>query len=279
MVARVLSESIHEDLLESLIDKDLEGSIKLYRLVRWKLNDKARSLFRSLLSKVILRKTSNSVGRSSRITKGRIYGDYELGDDFELELTIDRILSRGKPVDYLNYEDIVAIKRRSYKRSLVIILDASGSMSGSKIMRAATAAAVASFYVDERKLSVIGFNNTAFLIKGAKEKKRINDIIGEILDLIPLGYTNMYDALKLAIEEGRILSNPSYVLLTDGEYNVGGDPISLAKKIKLNVIYLTGSRKRGSKICKSLAEVGGGRYFEIRDVKSIPQVLSELLSM
>ncbi len=278
VVARALSESLHENLLDSIVERDPESSIRLYRLVRWKLNERARALFRSLLSKVILRRSRVSMNLFEGNGRGRYYGRYEAGDDFEVELTIERLISSGKPIDHVSYDDVVAIKRGKRRGGLVIILDASGSMSGSKILRAATTAAIASHFVDKRELSVIGFNNKAFFIKSINDKKSIKKVVEEILDIVPLGYTNMYDALRLALEEGRRMKNPSYILLTDGEYNVGGDPYALAEKIRLNVIYLSDNRKRGSKTCKELAEAGGGRYYEVRDVRRIPHILTELLS-
>ncbi len=278
VVARVLSESLHEDLLDSIIERDPESSVKLYRLVRWKLNERARALFRSLLSKVILRRSRILVSLLGENGKARHYGRYEIGDEFEVELTIESLISSGKSIDHMSYDDVIAIKRRKRKGGLVIMLDASGSMSGSKILRAATTAAIASYFVDKGELSVIGFNNRAFFIKSINDKKNIMKVVEEILDIVPIGYTNMYDALRLALEEGKKLRNPSYILLTDGEYNVGGDPHTLAEKMRLNVIYLSGNRNRGSRICRELAEAGGGKYYEVRDVRMIPNILTELLS-
>ncbi len=278
VVAKAISRGNFTPKMISSLERDPEAAVRLYRQVRWRLNEKARRMFRRLVAKAVV----NLVVRGS---KGNLEEDrrseapYEMGMDFDVERTIEEIIERGKSIDELDYGDIVGLDKRKREYSAVVIIDSSGSMSGRKILSAATMAALISHRIREGRYSVIGFNSEAFPIKHVNERKESIEVVEDILDLVPLGYTNMADGLIKALEESKGLVNPRFILLTDGEYNVGEDPRKVVSHIKgLHVVYV-GRRasSRGARFCRDLAKLGNGKFHELRDPREIPRLVRNIL--
>ncbi len=278
VVAKAISRGNFTPRMISSLERDPEAAVRLYRQVRWKLNKKARKMFRRLVAKAVV----NLVVRGAR---GNLEEDrrseafYEIGMDFDVERTIEEVIERGKSIDELDYSDIVGLDKRKREYSAVVIIDSSGSMSGRKILSAATMAALISHRIRGGRYSVIGFNSEAFPIKHVDERKESIEVVEDILDLVPLGYTNIADGLVKALEESKGLVNPKFILLTDGEYNVGEDPRKVASRIKgLHVVYV-GKRvsSKGAKFCRDLAKLGNGRFHELRDPQDIPRLVRNIL--
>ncbi len=279
IVARAISEGKFTPKFLSSLERDPEGAVKLYRQVRWKLNDQARSMFRRLVAKAVIKISVR--GEKGYIAENRkLENSYEPGMDFDVEETIDRLVNSGKELDGVTYEDIVGLDRRKKEYSAVVVIDSSGSMSGHKILSAATIAAIISHKIRRGSYSVIGFNSEAFLIKSAEEKKDPTEVVEDILDLVPLGYTNIADGLSLALEESRSMVRPRFILITDGEHNVGDDPKIVASRVRgLHVIYVGGrGSRKGVSFCRTLAKLGDGKFYELRDPKDIPKLVREILS-
>ncbi len=279
IVAKAISEGAFTPRFISVLEKDPEKAVKLYRQIRWKLNKRARRMFRQFVTKTII----NTAIRKYRgnLTENRISDSiYEPGMDFDVEKSVYRVMDSGRKLDGITYEDIVGLDRRKGDHSIVVVIDSSGSMSGHKILSAATMAAIISHKARRGKYSVIGFNSEAFIIKKACESREPLEVVEKIVDLVPLGYTNIADGLYLALEESKYMKKPRFILITDGEYNAGEDPRHVASKIKeLHVVYV-GRRKssKGASFCKTLANLGDGRFHELRNHKDIPRLVRRILS-
>ncbi len=282
-VARAVSEGGLDGTLLRSVERNPAAGMRLYRQIRWHLNPELRRRFRSLLSKVALRSgmriASVAPGRSMRILT-----QYEPGMDFDAEETIQRLLSSGKSLQDLTYEDIVGVRMVERSRGAVIILDASGSMTGGKIAAAALSAAVAAHLMRADEYAIVAFNTEPFVLKGVRDRVPIERVIEEILDLAPLGYTNMKGALEVALKQGALIKRPDkrYVLITDGLYNVGGDPRSVARRLSgLNVIGVRGWGGRetaaGMRLCAELAKMGGGKFIELRSPQGVPTAVARIL--
>ncbi len=278
VVARVMSEGAFSPKLVSSLERDPEAAVRLYRQVRWKLNRRARSLFRRLVAKAVINLAARGM-RGNLEEDRRSSVPYEMGMDFDVEGTIERLIERGKRVEELDYSDVVGLDRRKREYSAVVIVDSSGSMSGRKILSAATMAALISHRVRKGRYSVIGFNSEAFLIKGAGERRESVEVVERILDLVPLGYTNIADGLARALEESKSMVNPKFILITDGEHNVGDDPRRVASRMRqLHVIYTGGRMSRGARFCRDLARLSNGRFHQLREPLEIPRLVRSILA-
>ncbi len=278
VVAKVISEGTFTSRFIKSLERDPEKAVRLYRQVRWKLNKRARSMFRRLVAKTIIN-VSVKRSKGNLAENRKVNSAYEPGMDFDAEETVYRLMDSGKKLDRITYEDIVGLDRRKRNYSVVVVIDSSGSMSGHKILSAATIAAIISHKVSKGDYSVIGFNSEAFFIKRACENRDPLEVVEKIVDLVPLGYTNIADGLSSALEESKSMKKPKFILITDGEHNVGEDPRYIASKIKdLHVVYV-GKRRpsKGVSFCKTLANLGEGEFHELRNHGDIPRLVRRIL--
>ena len=196
--------------------------------------------------------------------------------EFDVEETLENVIGK----DIISNEDIVTIMRERRKKNGVLILDTSGSMYGDKIINAALAAAVLAYHMKKDRYSVVAFNNVATILKHIDEKSDVLKMIDAILETEPSGYTNLSDALHKGLTELRKIkdSRKWAILITDGCYNKGEDPLSLAAKYpKLHIIQIPSEQKWCSRVCRSLATKGKGKLVSVKEYKEIPMALIKLL--
>ncbi|RLF96770.1 hypothetical protein DRN52_01830 [Thermococci archaeon] len=252
---------------------------RLYYMLRRELREDLRRIFRRLSTISLLRVALRVSGRGLRREINKLV-EYHPGlGDFDLEMTIERILERGTEPEIISYEDIVGIERIGKRRAGVVMLDTSGSMFGDKIIIAALSAAVLTYTLRNDDYSLILFNSRAKVIKGITERKGIESIIDSILEVGPAGYTNISEALERGLEElSRISRGDKWgVIVTDGEHNLGPKPEIFAKRYpRLHVVGIPGTLS-GKRRCKELAELGNGRYISVKRLEEVPRALSRLL--
>ncbi len=277
-VSRALSQFPIDEIAPKL-EIDPVKAVILYRSTRWGINESMRLAFRRLVAKAIMRGgkkiLSRVRGKSVTIRK-----QYEPGDDFDLEETLELLMEEARSPRTMTYDHVVGIGKVERKLKAIIILDTSGSMSGEKIAHAAISASVAAHLLRGGELCLITFNSDAN-VRRASCPAEATRLIEEILDVVPIGYTNIRKALELAKKEGeRIRGEYVYLLITDGNYNIGGDPREVAAEMRgLNVIFAPGriGSSRGQRVCEDLARLGNGRFVRICSYSEIPYIVPDLL--
>ena len=204
--------------------------------------------------------------------------------EFDLDETIQHNPLKIKNKS-LNYKDIFGIKRIKQKRKVILILDTSGSMYGRLLVNAALTTSVLAYNMEKEDYAIILFNSTAMVLKKIDKKKKVSTIIDEILDSEAVGFTNIYIGLEKGLKELnkiKIHDKDQFgILITDGIYNRGEDPLILAKKYpKLHVIGIPAENdaNRGIDTCREIAKAGRGRFYAVQNYKEIPRALIDLLS-
>ncbi|MGQ4915183.1 MAG: vWA domain-containing protein [Candidatus Asgardarchaeia archaeon] len=248
----------------------------LYFMIRNELSKSKRNIFRKLVRASVLKTSLKISGRGLRGTSVK-RGEYEPGvDEFDIEETLENIIGK----DVIERRDIVIFHRTKMKKRGVLILDTSGSMYGPKILNAALAAAVLAYHMRDDTYSIIVFNNVATVLKKINERGNINKIIDSILDTEPVGYTRIDDALNKAYQELKKLKGPRKwaIIITDGCYNKGNDPIPLAAQFpQLHVIQIPGGQKWCTQVCMDMAKRGKGRLVSVSKYNEIPRALLKIL--
>ncbi|MHA1860364.1 MAG: vWA domain-containing protein [Candidatus Asgardarchaeia archaeon] len=250
---------------------------KLYFELRSNLSESKKKFFLRLVRRNILRKALQIAGMGLRGSKLR-HKEMDIGDsEFDLEATIENSIGR----EYVTRKDIIALERDRKKKNVVLILDTSGSMYGDKIFNAALSAAVLSYHMRNDRYSIIVFNNDAFMLKSFDEDKKLDEILEEILDTEPIGYTRIDNAIRMASKELKKIKerNKWAIIITDGCYNLGEDPIPLVSMLpKLHVIQIPNpSRTWCEEVCRELAKRGGGKLVKVEFYKEIPSSLLKVL--
>ncbi|MHA2002077.1 MAG: vWA domain-containing protein [Promethearchaeota archaeon] len=258
---------------------------QLYFMVRSHAPPQFKILLQRLTRSIILRTSLNISGRGSK-GKARHRIRYYPGlPEFDLEQTLFNYIQKG--CKNLSMEDIVGYERRQRKRSVVLMLDTSGSMFGKLLLNAALTTSVLSYAMNKDFTSIILFNSEAYIMKPIKIQRQISMLIDEILESEAMGFTNISKALRKGIRQ--LKKTPSNhrkigILITDGDYNRGGAPERLAREFpKLHVINIPPEKSkeiqtRGQNVCKRIASAGRGFYIPVNEITEIPRALMNLLS-
>lgn len=134
-------------------------------------------------------------------------------------------------------------------------------------------------------MQIVLFNSTAMVLKKINQKKQVIKIIDDILDSEAVGFTNIQMGLEKGLTElNKTRENRKSrfgILISDGNFNRGGDPVEIAKKYpKLHVIGMPAENDamQGIRVCQEIAKAGRGKFYAVNDYKEIPRALIELLS-
>jgi Mg-chelatase subunit ChlD len=258
---------------------------EVYFFIRRPISEKYKNIFRRLARQSILKTSLKITSRGIKGYKKKVVPYYHLGMlSFDLDETIQHNPLKIKKKT-LSYKDIYGVKRQREKRKVVLILDTSGSMYGRLLLNAALTTSVLSYHLEEEHYAIVLFNSTAMIMKKMVEKKPITNIIDEILDSEAVGFTNIYIGLEKGLKELNQLKgkrqNEFGILISDGNYNRGEDPLEIAKKYpKLHVIGMPpeNDADMGIQKCKELAKASGGKFYAVETYQEIPRALIELLS-
>ncbi|MFX1503633.1 MAG: VWA domain-containing protein, partial [Promethearchaeota archaeon] len=214
---------------------------EVYFFIRRPISGKYKAIFRRLARQSILKLSLKITSKGIRGQFKKTVPYYQIGmPEFSMDETIQhnplKIHNKN-----LNYKDIYGIERKRQKRKIVLVLDTSGSMYGKLLLNAALTASVLAYNMEKEDFAIILFNSTAMVMKKVNQKKPIISIIDDILDSEAVGFTNIFIGLEKGLKElNKIKENRKSsfgILITDGNYNRGDDPIILAKKYpKLHVI-------------------------------------------
>lgn len=288
-----------EDVLEFLranreLAKEILSSpdvLDLYGYISHQLDPELREIAKRYASRLIVQMASQIANLG--VKSGRLHpvrGSVDQ-DEIEIDATLERIIDhRDRPLE----ENLVVLTRRPEQKACVVMLDHSHSMTGIKISMAALTAAVIALHF-KRDYGIVTFNTQARVLKGISANKSPTQIASEILSLQAYGYTNIRQALELGIDEIKRYDRKIGILITDGDWTYGGDPLQAARLFdELHVIgteeplifedtydefsyYQRSSRYHSMKIAM-LAKEGRGRFSTVRGIEEVPNAITRCLT-
>jgi len=204
-------------------------------------------------------------------------------DATRIEVAIEETLegsplsfARGERRTALQPEDVVVDFQRRRAQSVVLCLDTSLSMQGEKLALMGVAVAVVLLQFPDDPVAVIGFDDTAHVLKRADERISVETLIERLLDVPGRPYTNLEAGLLRALETAQRATRGSRgrpvstVLVTDGKYTAGADPTPLAKRFAHLTVLKVGSDRAGLPLCRELAHRGHGSVREAPRLDVVP---------
>ncbi len=196
------------------------------------------------------------------------------------DLNIDQTLENIIDKTHLDAADIVVDLKEQKRFDCALILDTSLSMSGKKLALLAVAAAVLSYKLPSEDFAVISFESTARTIKKIRTKLPIEKLVIKILEVPAMGYTNIEAGLNEGLTQlvRGVHKNRIGILLSDGKYTAGDDPVPAAARFRSLHVVLLGDFNTDQVACSNMAAAAHGRVYEASSLESLPRVLHRLLS-
>lgn len=271
-----LDEAALAGALEDDLDAGVSLLVDLTRATDPKLRDRARRIAASLVIPAARIAGPSTAGGSSRLGPVR-----DSGVDLDLDATLDHLGEHP----HIRAEDLRWRGWRRPGRATVLLIDASGSVSGMPLTTAVvTAAALAARAGPSDELSVVAFWSRAVVLRHMRDPSPPSRALDRILALRGGDTTDLAGGLTAALAQmAHATSGRRDVLvLTDGMANEGGDPLSVAAtaaSVGAAVHVLALARdEEALRACRELAGAGGGRVAELARAADAPAAVAALLA-
>jgi Mg-chelatase subunit ChlD len=276
-LVQILEDASAEDLIHN---DDIGWAIaQNYSQLRVRLKDQTLiELAKRIAVKATIRRVLQLLGPVSMPTNIS-RSEFRLGEDAEIDVesTLDSLVER----EHLSPSDIIVERREPRQLSVAMILDASLSMTGDKLAMATAAIAVLAFRLKTVDYLLITFNDRPTVLKRINQTRSLDSLVSDLLDAHAGGYTNIEGALRKGRDELSIskTKNRVGILITDGNYTVGANPVDVASTYRRLFVIMTESHDCQPGICEDIAKSGGGHMYEVSSFDEIPRVLYKVLRM
>ncbi len=197
-------------------------------------------------------------------------------DEIDLDKTIEVLAERPVPED----EDIVVRERMRTTRSVVLLVDVSGSMRGERIKTAAATVGAVSSELHADALGVIAFWSDAAILLKLGDVVRPMNLLDDILRIPARGLTNVGFPLELAQQQlARVPARDARVLLlSDCVHNAGPDPRPLAARLPRLDVLLDATGEKDVELGRELAAKGRGVCRLIHGHRDVAPAISEIFA-
>lgn len=214
-------------------------------------------------------RTDRALHRSGRDQRSLPYRDG--GDELDLDRSIEVLAANPAPAD----EDLFIRERVREPRSVVLLVDVSGSMRGERIHTAAATVGALSAELDQDRLAVIAFWSDAVQLLRFDQPRRPGRLVDLMLRIPAQGMTNIGYPLELAAAQlSRVQGRERRaLLLSDCVHVAGADPRPLAARLPRLDVLLDASGVRDIPMAHDLARAGRG---ELRMITQHNQVAAAL---
>jgi magnesium chelatase subunit D len=215
-------------------------------------------------------------GRPSRGT--RRLGPAAGGEgDLDLDRTLDRLSGSWPPAD----AELVTRSWHAHRRSLCLLIDVSGSMSGLAVAIAAVAAASVVLVADRRfDPGVIAFGSDVSVLQAPGSRRVPEDLVGDLIGLRGHGLTDLAGGLRAAARElaGPAADERVTILLSDCLRTAGDDAASALAGIDRLHVLCPLSTPESERAAAALARAGGGISQPVRKLAEVAPALTRALS-
>jgi Mg-chelatase subunit ChlD len=197
-------------------------------------------------------------------------------DDIDLDRTVEQLVEHPVPQE----DDIVVRERVRTRRSVVLLVDVSGSMRGERVRTAAATVGALAAELARDDLAVVAFWSDAAVLSHLGRRVPAVRLLEDMLAIPARGLTNIAFPLQVAARElARVPARDARVLLlSDCVHNAGPDPRPLAARLpRLDVLFDT-SGEQDADLARQLARLGRGRLRRIRTYHDVAPALSAIFA-
>jgi Mg-chelatase subunit ChlD len=236
-----------------------------------------RELARRIATRTVLRRAHDLVGPiqpSRRVVREQMAEPFR--GELDEEATLENLLGKEFP----DPEDWVSARREARRTQVVLMMDTSLSMSGKNLALAAVAAAVLAFSVKSEDLAVVAFESTAKSLTHLGTRDAVSRVVEDLLTQPARGFTNIEDALVVGRRELERADSPRRVglLITDGVFTAGADPLPAAALFPRLFVLLTEASAMDEELCTRMARVGNGSVVRVKGYEDLPNRMLQVIT-
>jgi Mg-chelatase subunit ChlD len=193
-------------------------------------------------------------------------------DDIDLDRTLEQLTEHPVPED----EDIVVRERVTTTRSVVLLVDVSGSMRGERVRTAAAAVGALAAELTRDHLAVIAFWSDAAVLSRLGHRVPPERLVEAMLRVPARGLTNVAFPLQAARRElARVPARDARVLLlSDCVHNAGPDPRPFAARLPRLDVLLDTTGEQDPELARDLVRLGRGRLRQVASYRDVAPALS-----
>ena len=268
------------EAVAGLLGADADAAAALLADLSQATDPALRAVARSLAARIFIQ--LGAAGYQPARGPKRIRSVRRGDGDIDLDRTIDRLAGSWPPPA----DDVVTRSWQAHRRSVCLLVDCSGSMSGLALAMAAVATASVLLAADGRlDTGALAFSDSATVLQPPGRRQQPDQTVGRLLGLRGHGMTDLAAGLRAAAGQLASLASAErcVILLSDCLGTTGGDPATALGGIdRLDVLCpLPLGREPDPEslpAAERLARLGGGISQPVRTVTEIPAALTKLLS-
>src|SRR5882757_9119193 len=173
-------------------------------------------------------------------------------------------------------DDIIVRERIRTRRSVVLLVDVSGSMRGERVRTAAATVGALASELARDDLAVIAFWSDAAVLAHLGHHVATQRLLDTMLRIPAKGLTNIAFPLEVAARElSRVPARDARVLLlSDCVHNAGPDPRAVATRLARLDVLLDTSGEHDADLARDLARLGHGRLLRAAPCRDVAPALS-----
>jgi Mg-chelatase subunit ChlD len=193
-------------------------------------------------------------------------------DDIDLDRTLEQLVAHPVPDE----DDIIVRERVRTRRSVVLLVDVSGSMRGERVRTAAATVGALAAELVRDDLAVIAFWSDAAVLAHLGQRVAAPRLLDALVRIPARGLTNIAFPLEVAARElARVPARDARVLLlSDAVHNAGPDPRPIAARLPRLDVLLDTSGEHDTDLARDLARLGRGRLLRAAHYREVAPALS-----
>jgi len=197
-------------------------------------------------------------------------------DDIDLDRTVAQLVEHPLPEE----DDIIVRERVRTRRSVLLLVDVSGSMRGERVRAAAATVGALAAELSRDDLAVVAFWSDAAMLSRLGQHVPPQALLDTMLRIPAKGLTNMGWPLRVAARElARVPARDARaVLLSDCVHNAGPDPRPLAARLPRLDVLLDTSGEQDAELARELACLGHGRLRRIGGYTDVAPALGAIFA-
>jgi Mg-chelatase subunit ChlD len=194
------------------------------------------------------------------------------------DIDADRLIEPVMLGPHIRDDQIFVRRPMTRTRSVMLLIDVSGSMKGERLHTAA--AAIGSLFgeLTHDAVGVTAFWSDAAVVVELGDRREPSDVLEQVLAIRARGLTNIGFGLSSAADEltGWPAEDARIILLSDCVHNAGPDPRPLAVGGPRIDVLLDDSEEHDERVGRDLARVSGGYCRTVGTAAQVPVALAEL---